>query len=106
MVTTRVFLFGLKVTTHVILFALKVTTHILLFVSKVTTHVCSTATVIFSDHVIDQCRVQDVGRFSAYLDGSIHIVFDDRTCLDMHGISWESHVYQKLLHSLVGSFII
>jgi len=59
--------------------------------------------VIPSDHVIDECCIQGVGRFTAYLNGNIHIVFDDRTCLDMHGISWESHVYQKILDTLVSS---
>jgi len=44
-----------------------------------------------------------VGRFSAYTDGSVRVVFDDRTCLDMHGLHWEPHVYNRLLSQNVVS---
>jgi len=51
---------------------------------------------------LEECLVAGVGRFTAFTDGSLRIVFDDRTCLDMRGIRWEPHVFNRLLsHNVV-----
>jgi len=45
---------------------------------------------------LEECAVSGVGRFTAFTDGSLRVVFNDRTCLDMHGVHWERHVYDRL----------
>jgi hypothetical protein len=51
-------------------------------------------------HIVEECIIDGVGRFTALANGSVRIVFDDRTCLDMYGLQWEPHVYQRILHNL------
>jgi len=54
-------------------------------------------TVIAETLALEECSVAGVGRFSAFTDGSLRVVFNDRTCLDMRGVHWERHVYDRLL---------
>jgi Domain of unknown function (DUF4520) len=63
----------------------------------------SPSTVMAQSTVIDECSVSGVGRFTAYVNGSVHVVFEDRTCLDMHGVQWEPHVFEKILLAMVRS---
>ena len=53
---------------------------------------------------LEECLVARVGRFTAFTDGSVRVVFSDRTCLDMHGLHWEPHVYRRLLSHNVVSY--
>ena len=47
--------------------------------------------------ILEQCTVSGVGKFTAYSSGRIHIVFDDRTTLDMI-TDWSSRIHQYLKH--------
>ena len=55
------------------------------------------ALLIRETRTLEECSVAGVGKFTAFSDGSLRVVFDDRTCLDMRGLHWEPHVYNRLL---------
>ena len=46
--------------------------------------------------ILEECSVDGVGKFTALSDGSLRVVFCDRTCLDVRGVHWEPHVYNRL----------
>ena len=51
---------------------------------------------------LEECSVDGVGKFTAFSDGSLRVVFTDRTCLDLRGLHWQPHVYSRLLaHNVV-----
>ena len=52
---------------------------------------------------LEECSVAGVGRFTAFTDGSLRVVFSDRTCLDMRGLHWQPHIYGRLLSQNVVS---
>lgn len=56
--------------------------------------------------VVEECYVENVARFVAFSDGSLRIVFDDRTGLDMYGLQWETHVYECLLQGHVSFYLL
>ena len=57
---------------------------------------CGRALLIPEIRTLEECSVAGVGRFTAFTDGSLSVVFSDRTCLSMHGLHWERHVYERL----------
>ena len=65
------------------------------------------AALIPETRVLEECSVDGVGRFTAFTDGSVRVVFNDRTCLDMRGLHWDSHVYRRLLsHNVVSCCLL
>jgi len=63
------------------------------------------AMLIPGTRTLEECSVCGVGRFTAYTDGSLRVVFNDRTCLEMTGLHWPPHVYHRLLSQDVVSFL-
>jgi len=53
---------------------------------------------------LEECSVAGVGKFTAFSDGSLRVVYGDRTCLDMQGLRWEPHVYNRLHAQNIVSF--